>query len=308
VIFILFKKLRKSKKGGIPVINEIVQLVIKIVPTPIWILLFLFLITTLAGFLMPQILQIFGYDCASNKGVLELYQVPPNSLFQNVFVNIAQGISQTSAGSLLTDYRLPDDAFPNGDKTYLRIPNECFVTITNGTQQITGYTALTTNCSYAGFFYTFGNFSTLQSVLRTENSICTSDGWARPLGFFDLLDQWKKHYIRRCEPPIPYYFNYTNCYSKEECYFTITDPSLIGGITTDYVSDLYLQKIVGLGGVKRAQDKSEIMNIQCKAEGQPQLYFFSIEIFNQQLWILLIGGYALIGFAFIWYSMISRFM
>jgi hypothetical protein len=296
----------KSKKGGIPLVNEIVQLMIKIVPAPIWLLTFLFLMTTISGFLMPQILQLFGYDCASNKGVVELYQVPPSALFQNAFTNLVQSVSKTDAVSLLTDYKIPDDPFPNGDKTYLRIPDECFVTIQNASQTITGYTALTTNCSYVGVFYSINNISNLQSVLRTENSICTSDGYGGvSLSWVDLLNQWKKHYVRRCEPPIPYYFNYTNCYTKSECYFTITDTSLISSVNTEFISDVYLQRVLSLGGTKRSLDtKNEMTNVQCKAEGQPTIYFFTIEMFNQQMWMLLIAGYFLITFAFIWFKMV----
>ena len=61
-----------------------------------------------------------------------------------------------------------------------------------------------------------------------------------------------------------------------------------------------------MGGIKQSQDSQEMINIQCAAETQPQLYFFDIEIFNKTLWIFLLIGSFLIPFAYQYYNMILK--
>lgn len=303
-MILIFNKLLKSKKAGVPLVNEIILLLQKIIPKPVWVLIFLLLVTLIGSFLVPSILNFFGYECLYENNELTLYQVPLDKIIsKSVTIDLKQ---QVRSFFSLPEFEIPQDPFPNGDKRYFRIPPDCFSSVQNGSDTIEGYTAMCVDCPFIGMFYKIEgtNISTTQSVVRAENSICMGDGYYKP-SFWTLFGVWEKSYCYKCAPPNPYYYNHSNCISKEACFFTIINESDVPFITTEYAENIYLARIKELGGVKRTQDSSEFVNIQCEEKGQPQLFFFNIKIFNPLLMIYLTIGYVLIIIAYFWYSMLG---
>jgi hypothetical protein len=297
-VIIIFKRLIKSRKGGVPVLNEIVHIVLKIVPNPIFKLLFLLLIPVLLSTLMPAILSLFGYTCIDRGGTIELYQVPLGNVLLNTYVNFQQGAYNLIG---VTAYHLPEDPFPYGNKKYLKIPTECFVNSKLNVSHY-GYSAGCVNCIS-------DQTSVFQTIFTTrKDMICTSDGYAlnRDTGFLpDLIT-----FCDQCSPPYPYYYNHTICLNNVEidngiCYFTINPNVSISEVDeTTFDTTNYFGRIQDLNGVLRTQNTNDMINIQCNSNNRPELYFFTIELFNQQMWLLLIIGYYLIMFAFIWYKII----
>jgi hypothetical protein len=276
----------KSKKGGIPIINEVVLTVLHSTPKPILFLIFLLLISAIGNFALPSILNMFGYECVSKAGVLTLYQVPMNKLFEKSLSDIKQDLRGIVG---LSDYQLPTDPFPNGDKRFLRVPPECFNDININGSTITGYSSACVNCTHSGVFRYWG-------------SVCLSDGYYSP----DLITKYwlgTANFCYKCSPPNPYYFNYSYCFDQDNCFFRITDDSLAGSIiSSDFQANYYYQQIIKLGGVERPQDGTQFVNIQCEDINKPQVYFFNIKIFDLQLWIYLSISWVLIVFAFFWYT------
>lgn len=280
----------KSKKGGIPAINEIVMTFLNITPKPILILIFLLLLVTISGFVIPIFLNLFGYYCVNHQDSLDLYQVPANNLLQKSFYDVQKGVEGILG---VEQYQLPDDPFPDGNKEFLRIPAECFIESTANGTTVSGYVSACTDCpTNANFFEGFYKFK--------SDLICTDDGYFKKAGLLD------RKLCAQCSPPNPYYYNHSNCVNQDECYFTITNTSLIPAITTDYLDQVNYQKIVDLGGVLRQQNSENIVNIQCSAVGKPNLYFFSIELFNQTMWVLIVIGYFLTIFAWGWYGVVLK--
>lgn len=291
-----------GKKGGIPAINEIVMTILNVTPKPILYLVFILLITTIASFIIPVFLNIYGYACVYEEGNLELYQVPMSAVGTKSVQDLKEGVTELLG---LTSYELPEDPFPTGTKEYIRIPDSCFKTVNNGTSgEVYGYTGLCTDCPVIANFPSslpFINPNTTTSI-RYEQSVCIGDGeYQKTVWNSDL---YGSRYCYRCSPPTGYYYNHSSI-SEVGWVFTIEDPALIGSISEDYYYNVHLNRIKNLGGVKRSQDTSQFANIQCTEFGQPSLYFFSIEVFNRTMWIYLIVAWGLIGFAFAYYSAIG---
>lgn len=284
----ILKRLLKSKKGGVPVLSEIVHIVMSILPTPIKILLFVLLITTISSFFIPAILGEFGYACVNEANKLELYQTPMKNILGKTSLDLFTGLETTFFPSR---FQFPDDPYPNGDKHYLRVSNQCFITSMLNGSQVVGYPAKCINCPTNGNLY--------QYLFSRDQLICIGDG---DTPFYGSLND---ELCIRCMPPKPFYYNHSNCINNNFgfCVFTIKNESYLGDVGSDFDKAVYLQKIKELGGVKRQQSSSEFINIQCTASAQPSLYFFSIEIFNRMLWVYLCIAYALVGFAFFWYHM-----
>ena len=295
------RNLWKSKKGGIPVISELVTIVMDILPAPIKIGLFILLFTVIASFILPAIFSLFGYSCVYETGEVELYQVPMRSSFGKLGFELEEF---TKGWFSIKDYQMPDDAYPAGDKHFIRVPLECIVTQEiNGTTQW-GYTSLCTNCTYVTNFWSSALSSVTWGFFGNANTICLSDGYYAPITRFHPLST--KQTCSQCHPPNPYYFNITNCPSPDVCFFTIIHESHIPYILDDYIDKTYLIKLKLLGAVKRAQDSSEVVNIQCTASKRPALFFFGIEVFNKTMWIILILGTFLVQFSWAWYKVILR--
>lgn len=287
------RSLLKSKKGGIPAINEIVITVMGILPTPVKIFLFLLLITTISGFVLPLMLNMFGYACVDEFGSTELYQVPVTKVFTKTLFDIGR-----SAQSFLLpqDYLIPEDPHPDGDKRYLKIPSQCYVSREVNDTTITGYSGGCVDCE----IYKAGFVETILYVNHYD-TFCIDDG-------FTVERPFHTEYCQQCSPPYPYYYNHTEClaFGQDQCYFTITDTSLLSEIGSDYSQLRYLENILSLGGVRRQQDSSDITNIQCSAVGKPNLFVFSIELFNRTMWIFLFIGYFLITFAYLYYGVVLK--
>lgn len=289
-------RLLKSKKGGIPAINEIVQIVMGVLPNPIKFILFILLITTIASFIIPLFLGIFGYACIPRDDEIILYQVPMSKFVQKTAFDIEQTFSDIFT---LVDYQIPEDAFDSGDKTYYKIPDTCYVTREINDTLITGYTGACTDCPvYSdGFLEGLGIFF----KINRHKTFCIGDGY----------DVWTgvapySSICQICEPKEPYYYNHSVCinqYDQDNCYFTITDTALVPTIDEDYEDIVYRQNIESIGGVERPQDSSEFINIQCTASDSPSLFIFSIELFNRLMWIYLLIGGALVGFALSYYAL-----
>lgn len=284
----------KSKKGAIPIVSEIVTIVMGILPAPVKVALFILLFTVIASFVIPAILSLWGYSCVYESGQYELYQVPLSGTFGKVSYEINEFLRDFIG---IQDYELPENPFPQNNKTFLRIPEECFTTQEiNGTDR-SGYSALCVNCTYEPKWYSY-------ILGKDDTTICLSDGYYEPLSNF--ASTGAKKFCAICNPPYPYYFNITNCPSIDNCYFTIENVSLIPYVGDDYEDEIYLNRLKELGGVKRAQDSNEFINVQCTANRQPSLYLYSIEIFNKTMWIVLIVGTFLVQFAMMWYGLILR--
>lgn len=273
----------KSKKGGIPAINEIVMTFLNITPKPILLLMFILLITTISGFIIPTMLSMVGYECVERNNQLLLYQIPNSVLGGTIFVDIERGLEGILG---IQPFKLPDDPFPDGNKEFLRIPDQCFVQDTINSSRVVGYSAQCVNCPIDAF---------LGLALR-NNKICVGDGTK------NFVVGSKTKFCSQCAPPEPYYYNHTNCQNADECFFTITDTSLIPNISSTYFTDTSYNRVIELGGVLRPQDNAQIVNIQCSSSAKPNLFFFSIELFNRTMWILLLIGYALVMFAWGWYA------
>jgi len=282
---------RMGKKGGIPAINELVMTFLNVTPKPILFLIFILLITTLATFLIPAMLNLFGYECIQVNDEIRLYQVPMDKFIEKAIPDIKQGLRDLVG---FKDYQLPDDPYPDGDKRFLRVPAECFVEGTvNGTAQY-GYSSACVNCTKSGWF-------------RYAGSICLDDG------YYDstlITKYWigTANFCYRCSPPDPYYYSRDYCFSTDECFFRILpefESQVDDIVDSNYEANYYYQNIIKLGGQQRAQDKTQFVNIQCAEVDQPQLYFYSIKIFDKTLWIYLFIVYGLITFAMAWYGMIG---
>lgn len=283
-------KSNPSKIQGIPAINELVLTFLNTAPKPILVLIFLLLVTTLATFFIPALLNLFGYECVQVGDEIKLYQVPMDRLAEKSLVDVKQS---TRSFFGFEDYQLPEDPFPNGDKRFLRIPPDCFLEAEISGVTEVGYSSACVDCNKSGLFRYWG-------------SICTSDGYYDP----DLVTSYwvgTANFCYVCAPPNPYYFNYSYCYNQDQCFFRILPEyeSQVGSIIDDdWRANYYYQKIVELGGVVRQQDSSQFVNVQCEDVNKPQLYFFSIEVFNRTMWIYLFVAYFLITLAFMWYGVV----
>lgn len=292
------KKLFKSKKGSIPIINEIVQIIMHSLPTPIKILLFLLLINLIGSFFIPTILGFFGYSCVENNGEILLYQVPMSKSIQNSFLQFQQGFFSLFK---IEEYTLPDDPFPYGNKKYLKIPDGCIVQSKANTSNY-GYSAGCVNCTPDITFF-------LQPIyISRQDMVCIDDGFAtsdRPLSMPVSVA-----FCNKCTPPEPYYFNLTICknspFNDGVCYFTLRSNVAVEEVNAYLLkTSTHFKKIVELGGVRRMQNSSEIINIQCSDVNSPHLYFFNIKIFDLKMWVYLVISYSLIFFAYHWYKMIG---
>jgi hypothetical protein len=292
------QKLWKSKKGGIPVIGELVTIIMDVLPAPIKVGLFVILFTVIASYIIPAILSLGGYACVPESGQVELYQIP----LTNTFAKFGFELNDYLKGFVwIKDYQMPEDPYPDGDKSYLRVPSECFTTQEiNGTTRW-GYTALCTNCSYVSNFWTY---VVSLGTGKDGNTICLSDGYYQPLP--NYASTGAKRICAQCNPQSPYYFNISNCQSIDDCFFTVEDPVYVPYILDTYVNTEYLQKIKSLGGVKRPQDDTQFFNIQCTSSGKPSIFMFGFEVFNKALWIVLIIGTFLVQVAWAWYGVILK--
>lgn len=283
---------RLGKKGGIPIVSEVLYTFLNVTPRPILFLIFIFLITTLATFVVPSVLNVFGYECIQVGNNIKLYQVPMSQLVQKTLLDVKQGVREIAR---LGDYQLPSDPFPNGDKRFVRVPAQCFTDANINGTTVTGYSSACVDCQKSGFF-------------RYSNSICLSDGNYSP----DLVTKYwvgTANFCFQCAPPYPYYFNYSYCFSEDQCFFRILpefESSVDSIIDSGYQANVYYQRILELGGVERPQDSSQFINIQCSSVDKPELYFFNIEVFNKTMWIYLFCVQFLIGFAFGWYNIVLK--
>lgn len=292
-----FKRLLKSKKGGIPAINEIVLTILNITPKPILLLIFILLITTIATFIIPIFLGLFGYDCVYESGSLELYQVPIQSIAIKSIQDIKGGFDDLIG---LPSYELPEDPFPYGNKSFIRIPDGCFETVQNGSEELYGYSALCTDCDAISRASFFGNNITLP--YKARYSICIGDGYYAKNVF--NLDLFGSRFCSRCSPPTGYYYNHSNI-PEHGWVFTIENQSLVPFIDESYYYNIELNRLKELGGVMRSQDSTQFVNLQCTDVHKPTVYFFTIELFNKTMWIFLIVGWGLISFAYLYYSAIG---
>lgn len=278
-----------SKIKGIPAINELVLTFLNTTPKPILTLIFVLLITTLASFLIPAVLNLYGYECVAVGSELRLFQVPMDKLAEKTLSDARQGVRGFFG---FEDYQLPDDPFPNGDKRFLRVSPECFIEAEIGGVTQFGYSSACVDCNKSGLFRYWG-------------SICTSDGFYDP----DLVTNYfvgTANYCYVCAPPNPYYYNHTYCFDEDQCFFRILpeyEDDVDAIIDNDWEINAYYQKVLELGGVERQQDISEFVNVQCEEVSKPQLYFYSIKVFDRTMWIFLIVGYFLITLAFMWYGL-----
>lgn len=296
--YIPFKSLWQSKRAQIPILSDAVNIFLDIVPTPIKILLFILLLSLLANFIMPTILGTFGYSCVIDNGDLELYKVPFNNLFQKSF----QDASFSLRGFLnLPDYELPEDAFPYGTKKYIKIPDGCFATAINDSKSLYGYSSSCVDCPQIGTF-SFAGINITTSTNLPENSVCIGDGYYKKT-IWNSIGSYEKNFCYRCAPPTGYYYNHSEVLEKGWV-FTIEDESYLPSIDENYFYNVQLNRIKNLGGVKQTQDSSQFVNIQCEEYGKPQLYFFTIKVFDQMMWILIIIGSVVVGFAIKWYTLI----
>jgi len=282
------KKLIKSKKGGIPAINEMVMTFLNVTPKPILALIFILLITTLATFLVPSLLNLFGYECLDVDGDLELYQIPIGNIVPKTLLNIGQ-IFEGVFG--FEEFKLPEDPFPNGDKHFMRIPDVCWVESDLNGSTVYGVSGKCLKCqTNANFFQWF-------TVNPTTSAICVDDATENNVVI-------NNEFCAVCQLPPNYYYNHSYCVNQSrnynDCYYRIIDDSNLPD--ENYEKGLYYDKIIQLGGVERLQDEEQFVNIQCEAEGRPQLYFYSIKIFDRELWIYLFVAWALISLATIWYG------
>lgn len=285
--------LLKSKKGGIPAVNEIVQIVMGVLPTPIKILLFLLLITTIASFIIPLFLNLFGYACVMEGSQVELYQVPMQNFFQKTAFDIERSLTEIFTPS---DFQLEEDPYPSGDKRFLKIPPQCYVSREVNETPITGYSGGCVDCE----IYKEG-FTETYLYVNHYDTFCVGDGET-------VFRPFHSDFCQQCAPPYPFYYNHTNClnlFGQDQCYFTILNASDIPLIGGDYASQIYLKNIQSLNGVKRTQDSSEIVSIQCASENSPNIFVFSFELFNRYMWVLLVVGGALVTFAMKYYAMYS---
>jgi len=286
----MMKANRPAKIQGIPAINELVLTFLNTTPKPILLLIFLLLTTTLATFILPAMLNLFGYECVAVGSELRLYQVPMDKLAEKTLSDARQGVRGFFG---FEDYQLPDDPFPNGDKRFLRVPPECFIEADISGENQIGYSSACVDCNKSGLFRYWG-------------SICTSDGFYDP----NLVTSYwigTANYCYVCAPPNPYYYNHSYCYDNDQCFFRIL-PEYEGDvdavIDSSFQANYYYQNILNLGGVQRPQDDTEFVNVQCEDVNKPQLYFFNIKVFDRTMWIYLIVAYFLISLAFMWYSVV----
>ena len=297
------RSLLKSKRGQLPFISDIINIFLSIVPKPILLMLFILLITIISSFIIPLFLNTFiGYACVKENNVVELYQVPFNNLIRKTISLDVGGF----INSLLkpSDILFEDELYRNGDKRFFKVPEDCFVTVANGSDTFTGYTGQCTNCSgisqnpYAAILGINDTTS-----IKFRNSICMSDGYK--LTGLLISDLWRT--CQKCSPPDLYFFDIENCFSETACYFRLINDSnldIIPDNSNDFANSLNLQKIKVLGGVKRTQNMSEIVNLGCADVNTPTLFFFNIELFNRTMWVLLIVGEMLVTFALAWYNVV----
>lgn len=285
------RKLLKSKKGGIPAINEIVMTFLNVTPKPILILIFILLVTTISSFVLPALFNIFGYACVYDNGQVELYQVPLSNLVEKTFFDISRTTRDYFG---IEDYELPYDPFPYGDKSYLRIPEQCLIESDANGSEVYGYVATCTDCpTNANFFQGF--------YVPKDKLICVDDGYSVTVGNEGLLNQ---DICSQCRPPHHYYYNQT-VVENLGWVFTIENSSLSQFVNEEYVSQVYLDRIKDMGGVKKTVDTDQFVSIQCEDVKKPNLYFFNIKVFDRTLWIYLVVAYGLITFSYFWYNHIG---
>lgn len=283
------KKLLKSKKGGIPAVNELVMTFLNVTPKPILALIFILLITTLATFFIPVFLNLFGYECLWVDDEIELYQVPVGNIVPKTLLNIGQ-LFESVFG--FEEFKLPEDPFPYGDKHFMRIPEQCWVSSDLNGSTVYGVSGKCLRCQ------TNANFLQWFTVNPTTNAICVGDATENNVVI-------NNEFCTVCQLPPNYYYNHSWCVNQSrngyDCYYRIIDDSDLPD--EDYERGLYYSKIIQLGGVERSQSMDDFVNIQCEDEGRPQLYFFSIKIFDRTLWIYLFCAWALITLAMMWYGL-----
>ena len=249
---------------------------------------------------MSTVLSLFGYSCVPQPdGSVTLYKVPMNKVAQNTYVQIQQGFF-TMLG--IAPYSLPDDPFPYGDKRFLKIPAQCFV-ISKANSSHYGYSSGCVDCQSDMTFFLQGLY------LSRKDMVCQSDGFAenRDTGVIpDLIA-----FCNKCSPPEPYYFNYTNCVNNtfiatDECYFTLRSNVSVNDVDVNsFDTTNFISQIISMGGTVVPQDSSDFVNVQCESANKPELYFFSIKIFDLKLWIYIFVAYIFIMLAYYWYSMVG---
>lgn len=283
------KKILKSKKAGIPVINELVLFFLNTTPKPILLLLFLFSIGVISSFVVPGLLGTMGFSCVTESdSTINLYQVPLENIGSLALTDIKKNVRSVFG---FEDYQLPDNPFPNGNTSLLRIPADCFSEDeVNGTT-MTGYSSACVDCTSSALFVRYGG-------------ICLDDGEYAP----DLVTKYwigTANFCFRCAPPYPYFYSHEDCNRKDSCFFKITDSALASQIDPeDFYYDFYYDNIISLGGVKRTYTTDEFVNVQCDDSSVPHLYFFNQKIFDLELWIILFVAGAFISLSFKWYTMV----
>ena len=292
------KRLLSSKKGIRRSISDMLRVILDVTPKPILFLLFIFLLTAISTFFMPLVLNMFGYECLTVEGDNVLYQIPMNTIV-NIIGKFQLDVRQFQEEYLGVEvYELPEEPFPNGNKSLLRIPDECFVeTELNGTT-FTGYSALCMECETSREYFWQAFWTPLKDL------VCVGDATEqRDLGRTFYTNAG---FCNLCTAPTEYYYNHTYCLTHDECHFLIRPEyaDRLDEIDADWENQLYYEKIIEMGGVERTQDATDFANIQCDTSNKPQLYFYSIKVFDRTLWIYLFIAFALISFAFSWYGMV----
>lgn len=297
---------KMNKKGAVP-IGEALLMVWDTIPRPIKMFFFLFLLVVISSFVFPTMVKFFGYECATDRsGSINLYKIPTENLLRSAVVDVNNVIRKYIIG--VDEYRMPEDPFPDGDATYLRVPQECIVnTEINGTP-VMGYTAQCSNCSFEPKTTWWGWFGS------DANGICVGDGYYEEGTALDK-NKFLEARCKQCSPPsidscdTEYYFNISNCQNPPyNCYFTLVNESKASCIDPRglAISDYY-EKIISLGGVKQEQSSDSFVNVQCVDEGKPAPFMFSVELFNRTMWIILLIASFLIPLAWGWYNVTLKF-
>jgi hypothetical protein len=308
------KSFIKSKKAGIPILNEIVVTFINIIPTPIKFLLFILLISVIANFFIPTTLQWVGYECLEVEGELLLLKVPiENAIPKTISVDFAQFKDDIYG---LQAIKEDENFFIDGDKRYVKIPDLCLYTIEYENETFTMYNAYMTNCTYARYLGhrlnvendVWGSPATNDLNRDTTETYCVGDGYyVNRNNFLKRFDYRVRLFRSTCSPPTGYYYNHT---VNKDLFPTIGAFTIINESTVDLIPDNpenlnYYNKLLELGAIRVIPDKDSFSNIQCKADSTPNMYFYNIEVFNSKLWIYLSFLSVVLLYALRWYSLFT---
>lgn len=285
----ILKNLKRSKKGALPGLTNVFQ-VVGMLPRPIQLLLLIFMFSTITSFIIPFFLNFAGYHCADIDGEVKLFKVPFIQNFELVLQPVSTVI-QTAVGDPII--ALPDSPFPNSDKRFTIIPDACFIEQEINGTPVTGYVASCMECEVHGNIFT--NFFTPLS-----SQICIGNGYVER----DFTGIFERNLCSACTAPTGYFYNHTYCVENNACFFMIHPNVSISEITDTYQNIELHKKLLRLGAVIIQQNENEFANVQCNANKKPSLYFFMIEVFNKNIWIFSIIAGFFIWLSSIWYPLI----